>query len=134
VHSMGIAAGAVAALALVAVPAAPGGHGAHADGAVIGRFLREGGPIGPGGHQPPDKPLSGTIRFTAAGRHAVTIRVGSSGKFSVHLAAGLYKVAGSSPSIGGPGHPGKFRPCSVPLTVRVRPHRLVRISVVCPVP
>ena len=39
----------------------------------------EGGPLGPGGKQPGERPMSGTVTVTAAGHQAVTVTVGSSG-------------------------------------------------------
>jgi hypothetical protein len=72
---------------------------ARATGHVTGKLLMEGGPMGPGGQQPGERPLSGTVTFTAAGHRPVAVRVGPSGKFSVGLQPGRYRVAGRSPDI-----------------------------------
>ena len=68
---------AVLALMLTAACAAAG-PAASPSGVVTGKFVIEGGPGGP---QPVERPLSGTIQFTASGRHPVTTRAGSSGTF-----------------------------------------------------
>jgi hypothetical protein len=69
------------------------------DGKVVGTFFRVGGPLRPGGTQPPTVPLSGTVQFSAAHHRTVAVRVGTSGRFSVRLPAGAYHVSGRSPSI-----------------------------------
>ena len=68
-------------------------------GHVTGRLLIEGGPIGPGGQQPGERPVPGTVTFTAAGHRPVSVGVGTSGKFSAWLPPGRYRVAGRSPDI-----------------------------------
>src|SRR5215467_8536584 len=45
---------------------------------VTGRFLIEGGPLRPGGGQPGERPLRGTVTFTAIGERTVSIPVGRS--------------------------------------------------------
>src|SRR5215471_15994756 len=64
---------------------------------VTGRFLMEGGPMRPGGGQPGERPLRGTVTFTTVGGRRVSVHVGRSGAFSVALAPGTYHVAGRSP-------------------------------------
>lgn len=72
---------------------------ARVTGQVTGMLLIEGGPLGPGGQQPGERPIAGTVTFTAAGHRAVSVKVGTSGKFSVSLPPGRYRVAGRSPSV-----------------------------------
>jgi hypothetical protein len=60
---------------------------------VTGRFLIEGGPMRPGGGQPEERPLRGTVTFTAVGERTVSVPVGRSGTFSVALAPGAYQVS-----------------------------------------
>jgi len=103
---------------------------------VTGRFLIEGGPLRPGGGQPGERPLRGTVTFTAIGERTVSIPVGRSGAFSVALAPGTYRVSGRSPEImevssGGAQHETV---CSQPLTVHVTGQRSFKIAVTCIVP
>jgi hypothetical protein len=109
-------------------PASPSGF-------VTGKLLIEGGPIGPGGQQPGQRPIPGTVQFTARGRPPVTARADSSGTFSVTLPAGTYDVSGSSPSIteasNGTSRPA---PCSQPLTIAVTSRHTTTITLVCIVP
>ena len=70
-----------------------------ADGRLTGRMVMEGGPMGPGGQQPGERPISGTVTITAPGHKPVTVTVGSSGTFSVPLPAGRYHVSGRSPAV-----------------------------------
>ena len=72
-----------------------------AGGTVTGRLQIEGGPIGPGGQQPGKRPMSGTVQFTGTRHQRVTVRVGSSGTFSVRLAPGTYAVCWRSPGAQG---------------------------------
>src|SRR5436189_106931 len=58
-----------------------------ASGHLAGRLVMEGGPLGPGGKQPGERPMSGAVTFTAAGHQPVTVKVGSSGTVSVPLHA-----------------------------------------------
>jgi hypothetical protein len=104
--------------------------------AVTGRFLIEGGPMRPGGGQPGERPLRGTVTFTAAGERTVGVQVGRSGAFSVVLAPGTYHVSGRSPEImevssGGAQHETV---CSQPLTVHVTGQHALKIVVTCIVP
>jgi hypothetical protein len=109
---------------------------ARPTGHVIGRLLIAGGPMGPGGQQPGERPIPGTVTFTAAGHRPVAVGVGVSGKFSVWLAPGRYQVAGRSPRILTVTSTGKDeeRTCSAPLSVTVRARHTTTIAVVCPVP
>ena len=68
------------------------GGPAWATGHVTGRLLIEGGPISPGGQQPGERPIPGTVTFTAAGRRPVAVGVGASGTFSAWLPPGRYQV------------------------------------------
>jgi hypothetical protein len=71
------------------------GNGGHpADSRIIGKLEREGGPLGPGGKQPPVVPLSGTVMFSRRGHRTVRVHAGKSGRFSLLLAPGRYTVSG----------------------------------------
>jgi hypothetical protein len=72
---------------------------ARATGHVTGKLFIEGGPIGAGGKQPGERPIPGTVTFTAAGHRSVAIKVGNSGKFSAWLPPGRYRVVWRSPAI-----------------------------------
>ena len=130
--------GGAAAAGIVQVIPGPGasspGHAQRpVDGRVAGKFERVGGPIGPGGQQPPVVPLSGTMRFARSGHKTVSVRVGKNGEFSARLAPGEYRVSGRTPDI--LGEPGNVEAtCSLqsPLTVRAGGTR--HITVVCAVP
>jgi hypothetical protein len=103
---------------------------------VTGRFLMEGGPVRPGGDQPGERPLRGTVTFTAVGERTVSVPVGRAGTFSVALAAGTYHVSGRSPEImevssGGAQHETV---CSQPLTVHLTGQHTLKIAVTCIVP
>jgi hypothetical protein len=103
---------------------------------VSGRFLMEGGPVRPGGDQPGERPLRGTVTFTAVGERTVSVPVGRAGTFSVALAAGTYHVSGRSPEImevssGGAQHETV---CSQPLTLHVTGQHSLKVSVTCIVP
>ena len=80
----------------LAAGCASAGAQAPASGHLSGRLVMEGGPLGPGGKQPGERPMSGTVTFTAAGHQPITVKVGSSGTFSVPLPAGRYQVSGRS--------------------------------------
>ena len=109
---------------------------ARAAGHVTGRLLIEGGPIGPGGQQPGERPVPGTVTFTAAGHRPVSVGVGTSGKFSTWLPPGRYRVSGRSPDIETVTSSGKTveQTCSQPLSVTVSTRHAATIAVVCPVP
>ncbi len=85
-----------------AVAHAPAVVHAPASGTVTGKLQIEGGPISPGGQQPGKRPVPGTVRFTSTRQHRVTVRVGNSGAFSVHLPPGTYAVCSRSPAAQGP--------------------------------
>jgi hypothetical protein len=93
---------ALGALALVgcaaasAQPTVAPGH--PATGHLTGRFYIEGGPLGPNGQQPTARPVPGTVTFIA-GHRTVTVKVGSSGRFSTQLPPGRYQVSGRTPDI-----------------------------------
>ena len=112
------------------------GNQARAAGHVTGRLLIEGGPIGPGGQQPGERPIPGTVTFTAAGHRPVSVGAGTSGKFSAWLPPGRYRVAGRSPDIETVTSSGKTveQTCSQPLTVTVSARHAATIAVVCIVP
>jgi hypothetical protein len=115
----------------------PGGHPpARATAHVTGKLLIEGGPIGPGGQQPGEHPIPGTVTFSAAGHRTVQVGVGTSGKFSAWLPPGRYRVAGRSPRIETVTSSGKDleRTCSQPLSVTVKARHSTAIAVVCIVP
>src|ERR1022692_3463371 len=58
------------------------GHGlGSAEGTVTGRLVREGGPLGPGGTQPAERLLPGSVQFTTAHGRSVVVQVGKSGRF-----------------------------------------------------
>ena len=111
-------------------------------GHLNGVFVMEGGPLGPGGQQPGERPLSGTVTLTAAGRRQVTIQVGASGRFSAWLSPGRYEVSGRTPSIeeatsvqaGTGGNQGQEQPCSRPLTVTITAGHTAHITLACIVP
>ena len=115
---------------------ATGHPSARATGHVTGKLLIEGGPIGPGGQQPGERPIPGTVTFTAAGHRPVQVGVGVSGKFSAWLPPGRYRVAGRSPDIETVTASGKDleRTCSQPLSVTVMARHAATIAVVCIVP
>jgi hypothetical protein len=85
-----------------AVAHAPADVHAPAGGAVTGKLQIEGGPIGLGGQQPGKRPVPGTVQFTSTRHHRVTVRVGSTGAFSVQLPPGTYAVCSRSPAAQGP--------------------------------
>jgi hypothetical protein len=116
-----------AACASSDLPASPSGR-------VTGKLLIEGGPIGPGGQQPGERPIQGTVQFSASGRRPVTARTASSGAFSVALPAGTYAVSGSSPLITGASHGSHQTPCSQPLSVSVTAQHTTTITLTCIVP
>jgi len=149
-----IAAGACAPLLLAACAAghAAGHHGeasgqaslspAHGapspgrPGTVTGVFHRVGGPLGPGGQQPKAVPLTGRMRFTRPGHPAVSVPVGRSGRFTVQLPPGTYRVTGITPDIVEVLDNGRHLDgrCHGPRDLRVRPGQTGHITVVCAVP
>lgn len=102
------------------------GSAPHSEyGRVVGKFEREGGPIGPGGQQPPVVPLAGTIVFWRRAHRTVRVHAGKSGRFSVRLAPGSYKVWGRTE-----GLPA----CRLPGRLKVTAGRKRHIVVACIVP
>jgi len=114
----------------------PAAGPARATGHVTGRLLIEGGPIGPGGQQPGERPIPGTVTFTAAGHRVAAVGAGASGKFSAWLPPGRYQVAGRSPDVETVTSSGRDveRTCSQPLSVTVSARHPAAIAVVCIVP
>jgi hypothetical protein len=106
-----------------------------ASGHVTGKLVMEGGPLGPGGKQPSERAMSGTVTFTAAGHQPVTVKVGSSGTFSVPLPPGRYHVSGRSPDITeiDGGHSREL-PCSLPTSAVVTAGQTATITLACIVP
>jgi hypothetical protein len=100
---------AAAAVLAVLLLAGCAGHEA-ATGQVTGRVLSQ------GGGSPGQRPMPGTVAFTAAGHTPTTVRVPKSGVFSVQLPPGRYHVSG---------------PCSRPLEVTVTAHHTTRLNIVC---
>lgn len=104
---------------------------------VTGVFVREGGPLGAGGKQPPNVPLSGVVRFRSGQHGVVWVRVGKSGKFIAFLWPGTYAVVGQSPQLQQAGTDtsnGADAPCSQPLAVTVTAHHAPKVTVACIVP
>lgn len=93
---------------------------APASGTATGKLQIEGGPISPGGQQPGKRPVPGTVRFTSTRQHRVTVRVGNSGAFSVHLPPGTYAVCSRSPAAQGP--------CSQARRVTVTARHITKIA------
>ena len=117
----------------LAAGCASAGEPAHAaTGHLAGKLVMEGGPLQPGGNQPGERPMSGTVTFTAAGHQAVTVMVGSSGEFSVPLPPGRYQVSGRSPDIMevDGGHSREL-PCSHPASVVVTAGATATITLAC---
>ena len=106
-----------------------------ASGHVTGKLVREGGPLGPGGKQPGERAMSGTVTFTAAGHQPITVKTGSSGTFSVPLPPGRYHVSGASPEVieiyGGSS---RDVPCSLPTAAVVTAGQTASITLACVVP
>jgi hypothetical protein len=106
-----------------------------ASGHLTGRLVREGGPLGPGGKQPGERAMSGTVTVAPAGHHPVTVTVGSSGTFSVPLPPGRYHVSGRSPDIMEiDGGRSRELPCSQPTSAVVTAGQTATITLTCVVP
>jgi len=103
---------------------------------VTGRLLIEGGPISPDGQQPGERPIPGTVTFTAAGHRPVAVEVGASGTFSAWLQPGRYHVCGRSPDIITVTDSGKdeVQTCSQPVSITVSARHAAILAVVCIVP
>ncbi len=119
-----------------------GGRHAPATGHLTGTFVMEGGPLGPQGQQPAERPIPGTVTLTGSGHHVVSIRVGNSGRFSAWLSPGRYQVSGRTPEIeqattvqaGNGSAPGRELPCSQPLAVTIAAAHTASITLTCIVP
>ena len=106
-----------------------------ASGHLRGKLVMEGGPLGQGGKQPGERPMSGTVTLTAAGHQPVTVKVGSSGTFSVPLPAGRYQVSGASPEVMEiDGGRSREVPCSQPTSAVVAAGQTATITLTCVVP
>ncbi len=114
---------------------ATAGTQAPATGHLAGRLVMEGGPMGPGGQQPGERPIPGTVTVTAPRQRPVTVEVGPSGRFSVALAPGRYQVSGRSPNIiEVDGAKQRELPCSQPASATVTADRTAVITLACIVP
>ena len=106
-----------------------------ASGHLTGKLVMEGGPLGPGGKQPGERAMSGTVTATAAGHQPVTVKVGSSGTFSVSLPPGRYHVSGRSPDVMEiDGGQRRELPCSQPTSAVVTAGQTATITLTCVVP
>jgi hypothetical protein len=108
---------------------------ARATGHLTGKLSIEGGPIGPGGKQPGERPIPGTVTLTAAGHRPVTIKVGNSGKFSAWLPSGRYRVIWRSPAVitvTDSGHEEQTSSPAPPVTISAR--HVATITLVAIVP
>lgn len=93
-------------------------------GAVTGIFETSGGP---GGYQP--HRLPGNVVLTNSDGDRVSVRVGVSGAFVVHLLPGTYAAVGHSPMVhSGPGEMA----CHALKPVVVRTGRTQQVTIVCP--
>lgn len=79
-------------------------------GQVTGRLLSQ------GGGSPGQRPMAGTVAFTAAGHAPTTVQVPKSGVFSVQLPPGHYTVSGT---------------CARSHTVTVTAHQTTHIDIIC---
>jgi hypothetical protein len=132
---------ALAALLTAGCAAAGGGAAAGgqapATGHLAGRLLMEGGPMRPGGLQPSERPIPGIVTFTDARHRRVDVQVSSSGRFSVRLPPGRYRVSGRSPSIeasSGSGGNEQELPCSPSLSAIVTAGHTSAVTITCIVP
>src|SRR5205809_2823803 len=119
----------------LAAGCASAGAQPQASGHLAGRLVMEGGPLGPGGKQPGERPMSGAVTFTVAGHQPVTVKVGSSGTFSVPLPPGRYQVSGRSPDVMEiDGGRSRELPCSQPTSAVVTAGQTATITLTCVVP
>jgi len=119
----------------LAAGCASAGAQTPASGHLRGKLVMEGGPMGPGGKQPGERPMSGTVTFTEAGHQPVTVKVGSSGTFSVPLPPGRYHVSGRSPDIMEiDGGRSRELPCAQPTSAVVAAGQTSTITLACIVP
>jgi len=104
-------------------------------GVVTGKFIRVGGPLGPGG-KTPTVPLRGQIKFTTAHHLTFKVHVGKKGTFKIILPTGTYKVVGRTPDIteqDGNG-PVKDGTCALFHKLKVTKNHTDKIKVICAVP
>jgi len=79
--------------------------------------------------------MSGTVTFSTAGHQPITVKVGSSGTFSVPLPAGRYQVSGASPEVMEiDGGRSREVPCSQPTSAVVAAGQTATITLTCVVP
>ena len=108
---------------------------ARATGHLTGKLSIEGGPIGPGGKQPGERPIPGTVTLTAAGHRPVTIEVGNSGRFSDWLPSGRYRVIWRSPAIitvTDSGHQEQTSSPAPPVTISARHAATITLVAIVP--
>jgi hypothetical protein len=104
-------------------------------GTVTGRLLLEGGPIGPGGQQPGQRAITGTIVFTSANHRVTAVPAGGSGTFSASLPAGSYQVAARSPRVAEVSDSSSRQaPCTRYAPVTVTAGHRTTITLTCIVP
>ena len=121
--------------ALLLAGCAVAGAQAPVTGHLAGRLVMEGGPIGPGGRQPGERPVPGTVTVTAAGHEQVTVQAGPSGTFSVRLPPGLYQVCARTPDIPEvSGGSVQDSPCSQPSSVTVTAGHTATVAITFIVP
>lgn len=108
---------------------------APATGHVTGRLLMEGGAISLDDPQPGERPIPGTVTFTAGNRQ-VTAQVGSSGRISAWLPPGQYQVIGRSPYIESDNGSGEWQelPCAELTSATVTAGHTTTITLTCIVP
>ncbi|HET7013493.1 MAG TPA: hypothetical protein VFI65_06265 [Streptosporangiaceae bacterium] len=104
-------------------------------GTVTGKFIRVGGPLGPGGTTP-TVPLRGQIKFTGAHHLTFKVHVGKKGTFKILLPTGTYSVVGRTPDIKGEDGNGhvKDAKCALPHKIKVTKGHIDKIKVICAVP
>ena len=92
--------------------------------------------MSPSGQQPGERPIPGTVTFTAAGHWPVAVKVGASGAFSAWLPRGRYQVTARSPDIITVTDSGQdeVQTCSQPVSVTVSARYAATLAVVCIVP
>ena len=95
---------------------------ATSTGTVIGNLVMEGGAAGVrDGGAPPERPLSGLVKFVSNGRQVAAVTVGANGLFTIRLAAGAYRVDGCTPQIQGvDSGGGDVDDCAPPIQTLVR--------------